>query len=79
MKVLMFTTDYLPNVGGVAAHTYELAKAMVEAGHEATVVTNVPAPAGFDVPDKRPPVLRVSERVRWSPFGRGRRVAESGG
>jgi len=72
MKILMFTTDYLPNVGGVAAHVYELAKAICEAGHQATVVTNVQD--GANLQEGPPRVLRVSERLRWLPLGRGRRA-----
>jgi glycosyltransferase involved in cell wall biosynthesis len=74
MRTLMFTTDYLPNVGGVAAHVYELAKAMCEAGHEATVVTNLQQGAGADPQEGPPRVLRVSERLRWLPMRRGRRA-----
>lgn len=74
MKILMFTTDYLPNIGGVAAHVYELAKAICEAGHEATVLTNVRADGGIDQQNGPPRVVRVSERLRWLPVARARRV-----
>lgn len=38
MKVLMVTTDFPPTVGGISAHVFELAKAMVEAGHQVSVL-----------------------------------------
>jgi glycosyltransferase involved in cell wall biosynthesis len=70
----MFTTDYLPRVGGVAAHVHGLTRALSDAGHQVLVVTNVPGRNGDDLSGRRPRVLRVSERVRLMPFGRGRRV-----
>ncbi|UCC68731.1 MAG: glycosyltransferase family 4 protein [Armatimonadota bacterium] len=73
MRVLMFTTDYLPNVGGVATHVFELAGAIREAGHEVLVVTNVPG-SEDDGGNGTPPVLRVSEHVRGIPVARGRRL-----
>jgi len=71
MKILMFTTDYLPNIGGVTAHLRGLAGALCEAGHRVSIVTNVPGEDGGGDPFS---VLRVSERVRWLPTARGRRV-----
>ncbi len=72
MNILMFTTDYLPNVGGLAAHVRGLASALCEAGHRVLILTNVPGDQGdaggsFSV-------LRVSDRVRWLPAVRGRRL-----
>lgn len=37
IKVLMLTNDYLPNIGGMAAHVYHLTKAMRELGLAAYV------------------------------------------
>lgn len=74
MRVVLFTTDYLPNVGGVATHVLELAQALCAAGHGAAVLTNVLDPAGSASEDACPPVVRVRERLRWSPIRRARRL-----
>jgi glycosyltransferase involved in cell wall biosynthesis len=39
MKILMVTTDFPPTVGGISAHVFELAKAMVQAGHQVSVLS----------------------------------------
>lgn len=33
----MLTSDYLPNIGGIASHIYELSKALIANGHEVEV------------------------------------------
>jgi glycosyltransferase involved in cell wall biosynthesis len=33
MKISMFSTDYLPNIGGVAQHIFEISKALQDLGH----------------------------------------------
>lgn len=37
MKIAMLTSDYLPNIGGIAAHIHELSKALIAIGHEVEV------------------------------------------
>ncbi len=37
MKIAMLTSDYLPNIGGIASHIYELSKALVANGHEVEI------------------------------------------
>jgi len=37
----MLTTDYLPNIGGIAAHVHNLSAALAELGHEVVVVNPV--------------------------------------
>lgn len=37
MKIAMLTSDYLPNIGGIASHIYELSKALRLNGHEVEV------------------------------------------
>jgi len=37
MKIAMLTSDYLPNIGGIAAHIYELSKALVEQGNDVEI------------------------------------------
>jgi glycosyltransferase involved in cell wall biosynthesis len=39
MNICMVSYDFIPNVGGLAAHVRELSKHLVRAGHEVTVVT----------------------------------------
>ncbi len=37
MKIAMLTSDYLPNIGGIASHIHELSKALIANGHEVEV------------------------------------------
>lgn len=37
MRIAMLTSDYLPNIGGIASHIYELSKALIGNGHEVEV------------------------------------------
>jgi len=37
MRIAMLTSDYLPNIGGIASHIYELSKALIANGHEVEV------------------------------------------
>ncbi len=41
MRILMITADYLPNIGGLAAHVYHLSRAIQALGHAAVVVNPV--------------------------------------
>lgn len=41
MNICMVTTDYLPNIGGVAAHVFNLSRALTELGHTISVVNPV--------------------------------------
>lgn len=38
MKICMVSRDFLPNIGGIASHVYELSKALVKDGHQVHVV-----------------------------------------
>lgn len=38
MKITMLTTDFHPNIGGVAQHIYELSKALAEKGDEVEII-----------------------------------------
>lgn len=38
MKVTLLTTDYIPNIGGVAQHIYELARALAAVGDEVEII-----------------------------------------
>lgn len=37
MKIAMLTSDYLPNIGGIASHIYELSKALIDNGHQVEI------------------------------------------
>ncbi len=39
LRILLVTARYLPNVGGTEIHTYEVARRLVAAGHDVTVLT----------------------------------------
>ncbi|WP_195980087.1 glycosyltransferase family 4 protein [Clostridium butyricum] len=39
-RYIMFSANYLPNLGGVERYTYNLAKKLIEKGHKVTVVTS---------------------------------------
>ncbi len=39
MKICMLSIDFLPNIGGIAAHVYELSKALVKEGNDVFVLT----------------------------------------
>ncbi|WP_321421165.1 glycosyltransferase family 4 protein [uncultured Methanobacterium sp.] len=39
MKICILSMDFLPNIGGIAAHVYELAKALVDEGNEVHVIS----------------------------------------
>lgn len=39
MKICMLSADFLPNIGGITAHVYELSKALVKQGNDVYVIT----------------------------------------
>ncbi len=41
MKICFLSTDFPPTLGGVASHAHELAKALVDLGHEVHVLTSL--------------------------------------
>lgn len=38
-RILMLSSDFLPNIGGVAAYVYEVSKQLLQEGHEVTILT----------------------------------------
>jgi glycosyltransferase involved in cell wall biosynthesis len=50
MKILLFSADYWPDPGGIAAHVYYLSRALAEAGADVTVLGGhlapIPHPSG---------------------------------
>lgn len=39
MKICMMSSDFLPNIGGIAAHVYELSNSLSLLGHDISVIT----------------------------------------
>ena len=76
MKIAMLTSDYLPNIGGIASHIYELSKALIDNGQEVEVwVWNrkgllLDKAEMGDIPVKILPVQAEGAK-------RGRRIAKS--
>ncbi|MBE0596244.1 MAG: glycosyltransferase family 4 protein [Desulfuromonadales bacterium] len=71
MKIAMLTSDYLPNIGGIASHIYELSKALIAHGHEVEVWVwdrkeADPAPTGRgEIPVRMLPAA-ADQRSTWS-------------
>lgn len=40
LKICMVSSDFIPNIGGIAAHVYELSKMLVTMGNDVTVITS---------------------------------------
>lgn len=49
MKILINSIPFPPSTGGVESVSCDLAEGFVRSGHDVCVVTETPAPAGFDV------------------------------
>ncbi|MGI9286460.1 MAG: glycosyltransferase family 4 protein [Pseudomonadales bacterium] len=57
----MLTTDYLPNIGGIAAHVYNLSHALQQLGHRVAVINPVAGEtAGLGFEGDEIPLLRVA-------------------
>ncbi|MGI9293763.1 MAG: glycosyltransferase family 4 protein, partial [Pseudomonadales bacterium] len=57
----MLTTDYLPNIGGIAAHVYNLSRALQQLGHKVVVINPIAADVtGLKFVDEEIPLLRVA-------------------
>lgn len=39
LNICMLSSDFLPNIGGIAAHVYELSNSLSEKGHHVSVIT----------------------------------------
>lgn len=52
MKITMVTTDFFPNIGGVAQHIFELARALRSQGDEVEIIAPAPSSRWQDL--KRP-------------------------
>ena len=57
----MLTTDYLPNIGGIAAHVYNLSYALQQLGHRVVVINPVAGDtAGVEFCDDDIPLIRAA-------------------
>lgn len=54
MKILFFSYAFAPDVGGLETVSALLAERFARAGHEIKLITNTPAPPGFDAAAGRP-------------------------
>jgi len=43
MKIIMLSSDFLPNIGGIAAHIYHISKALQKIGHEVVILNPIVA------------------------------------
>lgn len=68
MKIVIYSPAYLPQIGGLEVCTAGLASALRAAGHEITVLTQTPAPAGSEEQEPVRVIRRPSarERLRWA-------------
>lgn len=64
MKIALVTTDFLPNIGGVAQHVLEIARAMQKEGDEVEVIT-VDLAARWDHLRKAPHQEKVDDLSIW--------------
>ncbi len=65
----MLTTDYLPNIGGIAAHVYHLSWALQQLGHRVVVINPVAGDtAGVEFVDDDIALLRVAIDSRQRRF-----------
>jgi glycosyltransferase involved in cell wall biosynthesis len=68
MRILMYSPAFLPHIGGLEINTANIARQLVEHGHEVTVVTRTPG----DGPDRfpfrvarRPSLGELLRQTRW--------------
>lgn len=64
-RILMLSSDFLPNIGGVAAYVYEVSKQLLQEGHEVTVLTKYDG-FGWKIREEMLDGLRVI-RVPFAP------------
>ncbi len=65
MKILMVSLDFPPTVGGIAAHVYELSRAMCDLGHRVCIITRqLPGQADAFVKRESMDIYRL--RLRWA-------------
>jgi len=65
MKILMVSLDFPPTVGGIAAHVYELSRALAELGHRVCVISRQ-LPSQKDSFVKRESIDIYRVRLRWA-------------
>jgi glycosyltransferase involved in cell wall biosynthesis len=66
----MVSDDFLPNPGGIAAHVYELSRALAELGHEVDLITGYDVRQVGQLPELPPGVRVLQHRAfRWNSAG----------
>jgi glycosyltransferase involved in cell wall biosynthesis len=71
MKIMLVTPYFYPKIGGVERHTYNIAKGLIDRGHEVTVLTTIPNSKEQveDTIDGIPVIkLPISFTISMSPF-----------
>lgn len=76
MKIAMLTSDYLPSIGGIASHIYELSRALTALGHEVEVWLWNRKGLELENADLGDVPVRVLQ-VQGGDCKRGRKVAKS--
>lgn len=77
MKIAMLTSDYLPNIGGIASHIYELSKALRNNGHEVEVwLWNRKGSLSEDADLGSIKVRQISSGAQNKKFGQAKRLAD---
>lgn len=65
MRICLYANHFLPLLGGMETLAATLARAWAELGHEVILVSDTPAPQGYD--DRFPfPVVRTPRRAAWA-------------
>ena len=69
----MVSLDFPPTMGGIAAHVYELSRALAELGHQVSVVSRL-LPSQTDAFVKRESIDIYRVRLRWAAPLYGRQI-----
>src|SRR5437868_2921827 len=69
MRILLYTTDFLPGAGGVQKHIALLAHGLFKAGHRPTVVTETSAGPSHDGDLEFPVVRQPRLAALWRLIG----------
>ncbi len=65
MHICIVTDDFLPNIGGVSQHVYEIARCFVHTGHDVTIVNQV-TESGSDMTEELEGIRVVRSHINWS-------------
>lgn len=80
MRILMVSDDFLPNPGGIAAHVYELSRAIAGLGHAVDLIVGHDAAYPAALPPLDDGVRVLSQRgFRWNALGYARTALATAG